>query len=211
MIDMRSNISDVIDNWKKKPALISSALRRGLKNGLDEFMKQRMMHEQLRGRRGANYGLNVRSGTALSSLSVRMFREGLDSVGVIGVADRAWYLKLHQHYKFDGYARVHNGTTFCVPVHPAAHGHRPSDFDNLVLIKRPGKNPLLVRQVRKGGGAAKVAGAERQVQREDVMFVLTKKIYIPKRLYFTEEFQVQGRQLIMVNILESLKEAARAN
>jgi hypothetical protein len=203
MILMSSNIADVVAAWSKKSELLSRALERGLKNGLEQFMKQRLLHEQLRGRKGNNYGLNVGTGNALNSLSVRMYREGIDAVGIIGVAERAWYLKLHQHYKFDGYARVHNGGTFCVPIHPAAHRHRPSDFgEDLVMIKRPGKNPLLIRRAEKGKSG--------QIQRKDIMFVLTKQIYIPKRLYFTEEFEVQGRQLIRINILESIKEVARA-
>jgi hypothetical protein len=203
-----SNIADVIVAWKKKPAALITAMENGLRAGLRQFEGQRMIKEQMSGRKGNNYGLNVGTGNARNATNVKMYQQGMDTVGVITIAERAWYLKVHQHFNFSGYIKPKNATLLAIPVNPAAKGRRPADFD-LVFIKRPGKTPILIRQIRRGG-SAKTAGAVRPIVREDIMFVLKPRVYVPKRLYFFEEFSTYGREMIKANILERLREVNNA-
>jgi hypothetical protein len=203
-----SNIAAIIAAWRKKPEAIITAMEIGLRTGLRQFEGQRMIKEQMSGRKGNDYGLNVFTGNARNATNVRIYRQSSDIVGVITVADRAWYLKVHQHFKFGGYIRPKNATLLAIPVNPAARGRRPADF-NLVFIKRPGKTPILIRQVRRGG-SSKVAGAVRPIVREDIMFVLKPRVYVPKRLYFFEEFGTYGKNMIKFNILERLREVNNA-
>lgn len=206
----KSNINEIIASWKKKPVAMIKAMERGLYLGLRQFEGQRIIRGQLSGRKSANYGLNRQSGNAANATDVRMVREGLDSVGYISVADRAWYLKVHQHYKFDGYIRPKNATSLAVPVSPQAKGKRPADFGGtLVFIKRPGKAPLLIKEVRKGG-SSKTAGKVRPIIREDIMFVLKPHIYVPKRLYLYEEFKTYGKEMIRKNIINQLESTSNA-
>lgn len=205
-----SNIAAVIVAWKKKPAALINAMEKGLQSGLRQFEDQRMIKEQMSGRKGNYYGLNVGTGNARNSTNVKMYQQGMDTVGVITIAERAWYLKVHQHFKFSGYIKPKNATLLAIPVNPAAKGRRPADFaGELAFIKRPGKPPLLVRQVRRGG-KAKVAGKVRPIVREDIMFALKPRVYVPKRLYFFEEFATYGREMIKANILERLREVNNA-
>jgi len=208
-LEYKSNIASVIEAWKRKPAALEKALEDGLRDGLYAFERQNIVKGMLSGRKSANYGLNTFTGNARNSWTVSIDRRGIDTVGRISSAPRAWYLKVHQHYNFAGYIRPRNAQLLAIPVHPAARGRSTKDFD-LIFIKPAGKPPLLIRQVRRGG-AAQTAGKERRVLREDIMFVLRPRVYVPKRLYLYEEFGIQGRNLIRVNILERLKDAASKN
>jgi len=196
IVDFKNNFQEIAEKWKKFPKQFEDALNIGFKEGLKRYSGY-LDKEQLSGRKSENYGLNRQSGTAAMSLDVKTFIDSQDLVGTITVAKNAWYLKLHQHFEFNGYATAKGGTCFSIPVHPDAKGRRPSDF-NLNFIKIPGRNPILIRRMFKGGnkrGGASVAG--QQLKREDIMFVLTKKIYIPKRLYFYEEFKTEGNNMII--------------
>jgi len=200
---LSSNIKEIIEGWKKRPAFMETALRYGLRDGLNEFERQRLTKGQLSGRKSDRYGLNVGEGNARISLYVRMSYEGGQDVGRIAPAMNAWYLKVHQHFKFDGYIRPKNAGALAVPIHPDAKGRKPRSFSDLVFIKRAGKPPLLIRKVEKG--------KNKKISREDIMYVLKKQVYIPKRLYFFEEFATYGREMITKNIMSRLKEAANAN
>jgi hypothetical protein len=208
-IDYKSNIDKIIDAWKRKPAVLEKALEDGLRDGLMVFEGQNIVKGMLSGRKSAYYGLNTLTGNARNSWTVSIDRRGIDTVGRISSAPRAWYLKVHQHFNFEGYIRPRNAQLLAIPVHPAARGKSPRDFD-LVFIKPAGRPPLLIRQVRRGG-AAREAGKERKIIREDIMFVLRPRVYVPKRLYLYEEFATHGRNIIRVNILERLKDAASKN
>lgn len=208
-VDFKSNMADIIAAWKRKPAAFEKAVEDGLRDGLTVFQNQNIIKGMLSGRKSDSYGLNTGTGNARNSWTVSIDRRGMDTVGRISSAQRAWYLKVHQHYNFTGYIRPRNAQLLAIPVNPAAKGRRPSDF-NLVFIKPAGKPPLLIRQVRRGGTAS-VAGKERKIIREDIMFVLRPRVYVPKRLYLYEEFDTHGKNLIRVNILERLKDAARKN
>ena len=204
-IDFKNNFQEIAKEWKKFPKQFEDALNTGLKEGLRRYSGY-LEKEQLSGRKSENYGLNRQSGTAAMSLDVKTFIDRQDLVGTITVAKNAWYLKVHQHYEFNGYAVAKSGTCFVVPVHPEAKGRKPSDF-NLSFIKIPGRNPMLIRRIFKGGnkrGEASLTG--QQLKREDIMYVLTKKIYIPKRLYFYEEFKTEGNNMIVEQITNRINE-----
>lgn len=197
MIYFTDNFKEIVEKWKEKPLKFANALGNGLREGLREY-ERHLIKEQLSGRKSENYGLKKQSGIASSSLNVVMSIEDEDIVGKIAIGKNAWYLKLHEHYQFDGYARAKNGTCFVVPIHPQAKGHSPKDF-NLALIKIPGRNPILVRRVENSKGI---------INREDIMYVLTKKIYIPKRTYFYEEFPIIGDRFIRDRIAKNLERVA---
>lgn len=199
--ELTSNIEAVIIAWKKKPAVLLNAMEKGLQDGMRLFEGQRIIKAQLSGRRGNDYGLKRGTGNAANAINLKMYREGLDRVGVITVGERAWYLKVHQHYNFNGYIKPKNATLLAIPVNPAARGKRPREMD-LVFIKSPGKNPILVSKdgFKKNGG----------IKKGGVMFVLKPQVYIPKRLYFYEEFNTIGKNMIKTKILERLEAANNA-
>lgn len=206
---LTNNFKQIADEWKKKPQKFEAALANGLREGLRKY-ESHIVKEQLSGRKSPDYGLKRQSGTAANSTDVTMSYDGEDVVGRLTIGKNAWYLKLHEHYQFDGYATVKKGTCFVVPVHPQAQGHRPSDF-NLSFIKIPGKNPILIRKMAKGGPKkVGVSYAGQKIYREDIMYVLTKKIYIPKRTYFYEEFKTVADTLIRDCIMRNLQKEVNA-
>lgn len=195
---LESNITQILAQWRAKPRQLEAALVRGFKKGLREFEGKRVIQAQLSGRKNSDYGLNVGTGNARNASDVKTFREGMDTVGFITFGSRAWYLKLHQHYQFDGYATAKNGTSFCIPIHPDAKRRWPRDFGSqLQFIKRPGRPPLLVRITDPGKGKSRA--------RFDIMYVLKKQIFIPKRLYLYEEFETYGRSMISNSIESELR------
>jgi hypothetical protein len=202
-LEYNTNIGKVIEAWKRKPKELERALEDGLRDGLYVFERQNIIKGMLSGRKSANYGLNTFTGNARNSWTVSINRQGIDTVGRISSAPRAWYLKVHQHYNFNGYIRPRNAQMLAIPVHQAARGRRPGDFaGQLVLIKPVGGSPILIRRKESKRGG---------ITRDDVMFVLRPRVYVPKRLYLYEEFDTKGRNLIRINILERLKDAARKN
>lgn len=204
MIEFKTNVEKIIAEWKGKPAKLNSALEKGFRDGLFAFDRHLIL-QQLSGRKGYFYGLNVFTGAARNSLSVNIRKEGIDSVGTIGVGSQAWYLKAHQHYKFDGYIKPKNAAMLTIPINRAARGRSAADFD-LVLIKFPGGKLFLVRR--------DVLGAEgkrpKRIPKSAFMFVLKEQTYLPKRLYFFEDFERLGRNMIRTNIDARLKEAVNA-
>lgn len=71
-----------------------------------------------------------------------------------------------------------------IPVHPDAKGKRASDFPDLILIKREGANPLLVRKVG--------------VKQFDIMFVLVKSAEIPAHPYLRPALLENKNQLLKI-------------
>ena len=160
---LTSNIAEIIAAWKKKPMLMTDALVKGFTEGLHQFKNDRMIKEQLSGRKSADYGLNVGTGNARNSIDVKVSNSGIDTFGVIQIAKRAWYLKVHQHFEFDGH------------VYPRE------------------KEYLMFRS--KGN---------------DRKFTRTKHVFIPKRLYFPEEFVTYGRKMLEAHINHRIREVANA-
>lgn len=211
-MEFKDNSDEIIASLGTRANMVLRAMERGLSEGMRQFEGQRIIKEQLSGRKSANYGLNRQTGTGARSWVLKNFNRGKDYVSVLGLLKSAWYLKLHQHVDTGDILTARGGKLFAVPVHRDAKGHRPRDFSNLVMIPRKNKPPMLVRQVRRGDSSrrgATTAGAVRTIQREDIMYILTKTIRMPKRLHITEEFQTYGKKLIEVNINQALKEALK--
>jgi len=207
-ITFKDNFQEIAEKWKNKPTEFFNGLAKGFRMGLREYAGY-LEKEQLSGRKSGNYGLNRQSGTAAMSLNSLVSYDGEDLIGRITVNKNAWYLKLHQHHDFDGTAIAKGNSSFAVPVHPDAKGRKPSDFD-LGFIKLPGRNPILIRKIFRGGskrGGASEAG--QKLLREDIMFVLTKKVFIPKRLYFYEDFKTIGNNMIGNQIMIQLKSLSK--
>ena len=61
--------------------------------------------------------------------------------------------------------------SLAIPVHEKAKGKKPEDFDNLVLLERDGRAPVLFRTV--GSRKKKI----------EILFVLVKKVTIPAQPY----------------------------
>jgi hypothetical protein len=74
--------------------------------------------------------------------------------------------------EFGGTIKPDKAGALTVPIHKSAKGKKASDFNDLVLIKRPGKFPLLVR----------FSGGKRS-QRMDIMFVLVPQVTIKRQSY----------------------------
>jgi hypothetical protein len=119
---------------------------------------------------------------------------GMDVEGSISVGRSAWYLKVHQHYKFNGYIRPRNAMYLTIPISRAAVGKRARDFSGLFLIKMPGRDPLLARKKRMKG--------------IELMYALKKQVYIPKRLYFYEEIKTTGVKTIKRHIQREINRIA---
>jgi phage gpG-like protein len=121
-------------------------------------------------RTGGQSGLHRRSGQLINSITFEVEQEGQDMLGRVGTNLK--YARIHE---YGGVIQPTSAQALAVPVHPSAEGHKPKDFPDLVLIKRPGRPPLLVRKV-----ATKAKGLH---ERMDVMFVLLKSVHIPARPY----------------------------
>ena len=195
MIEFKTNFRQIAEAWKKKPEKFIQAMNKGLQEGLRQY-ETRFIKEQLSGRKSSSYGLKKQSGILSNSVNLIMRREGQDLVGKITTGRQAWYAKVHQHENFAGYIKPKNKQWLTIPAIPGAVGRRASDFD-LVFIKPIGKNPVLV-----GKGADAKRG---------VVFSLRRQVFIPKRLYFYEEFRTYGHRFIQDRIMSNLERAANAN
>jgi hypothetical protein len=199
-------ITGNFDAVKRKIALtkqqIINATKAGMRNGMHEI-NQTQVRTQMRGRPG----LNMRHGGG-AGLSGSWFVREIHGISdsVYRLATRSKYAAVHQ-YGDGGKVFAKKSKMLAIPISPQAQGKSPRDFHDLIMISRPGHPPLLVRQYRKGG-AARTAGAERQIVREDIMFVLKRSVKIPKRLHLLEHFRSQGRQIILQNILRQMKKVA---
>lgn len=186
---LQHNFEQVVKNLQSKSKDFETELNKGFKRGMQRF-ETHLIKNQLSGRRSKNYGLNKQSGNAANSLNLLFTQEYNESVGRITIGPSAWYLKVHQHHNFTGFIRPKNKQWLTIPAIPGAINRKASDFD-LVFVKRPGKNPVLI-----GVGADAKRG---------VVFRLRKQVYIPKRLRFYEHFKLYGRKWIKQEIMSHLQ------
>lgn len=118
---------------------------------------------------------HVQTGTLRSSLGFAVLPTGRAIVGATEV-----YAKVHEHG-----TRGKGGTlpdikaksgALAVPIHQDARGKRPRDFgDQLVMVKRNGKAPLLIRS------AGKTTKTRTTNMRMDIMYILLKSVSIAPR------------------------------
>lgn len=101
------NVNRIKAAIREKQKEFQQALYLGLREGLRQY-EAFVISDQLNGRKSPTYGLNPQSGIARNSLDVKMDVKGNVISGTLTVAQRAWYLKVHQHLNFDGYIRAKN-------------------------------------------------------------------------------------------------------
>lgn len=70
-----------------------------------------------------------------------------------------------------------------IPISPDAYGKEAGDFDDLFLIKREGKPPILARN--KGDNI-------------EAMFVLLKKVFIPRQPYLRPALEMKRKDVIKI-------------
>lgn len=81
---------------------VLSGMRTALRRGMDNYHRS-FVENQLSGRKTESYGLNRRTGNAVKHTRVYENRTaGADYAVILGVGKEAWYLKIHQHYDFEG-------------------------------------------------------------------------------------------------------------
>lgn len=117
--------------------------------------------------------------------------------GIVGGALRnSIYLKVIGNFAFIGSNMVYAAMiefggpitpvyakALTVPVHPEAYGKKASDFSNLFMLKREGKPPLLAR---KNGESI------------EALYVLLKKVEIPKQPYLRPALEMQRKNVIQI-------------
>lgn len=119
-------------------------------------------------RTGGLSGLHRRSGQLVNSIRYEIE----DFEGRVGSNLR--YARIHE---IGGKILPKNAGALAVPVHPDARNvTSPRSIPGLRFVARPGKAPLLVRDVVKGKGKKERAFTE-------IMFVLMKSVTIPARPY----------------------------
>jgi phage gpG-like protein len=198
-------ITGNFDAVKHKLALtkqqIINATKAGMRAGMHEI-NQIQVRTQMRGRPG----LNMRHGGGAGLSGSWFVREihGL-SDSVYRLATRSKYAAVHQ---YGGTIRPKHAGALAVPVSPQAQDKGPREFNDLVMVSRPGHPPLLIRKRRRGEVKGLAGSGEGQIYREDIMFVLKKSVNMPKRLHLLEHFKSQGRQIILQNILRQMKKIA---
>lgn len=102
-----------------------------------------------------------------------------DAIG-FEVEDSICYVIANKEYaaiqEFGGEITPQHAKALAVPIHSSAKGKSPRDFSDLVMIKRNGKPPLLVRVIKTKGGKEK---------RFDIMYALVSCVHITAQPYLT--------------------------
>lgn len=101
MIITIRNLSSLVKKNKDKAKKIQSAISTGVQQGLRQY-EDYVVSRMLSGRRGAS-GLRRRSGIAANSLNIKVRRKKNMTIGNLTVHKRAWYLKVHEHFRFSGH------------------------------------------------------------------------------------------------------------
>jgi len=70
-----------------------------------------------------------------------------------------------------------------IPISPRAYGKRAGDFDDLFMIERDGKPPVLARK---------------RGEEIEVMFVLLKKVTIPKQPYLRPALETKRKEVLKI-------------
>lgn len=182
-MEFKSNGNELARKIPEFNKRLIAAMQRGLVEGLRKFESERIVRAQLTGRKSANYGLNRHTGgAAVQHWTLKKYLTGLDFTAILQMPKNAWYLKIHQHYNFDGTIKPKNKKYLTVPISKRAQGRSAADFPEMFLIRSKAGTPLLVRKKSKN--------------KLELMYALKKRVHIPKRLYITEEFRTYGRRFM---------------
>ena len=189
-VDTASAIRGMQANAKK----VLSSARKGMVKGFELF-KGKIIREQMSGRSGNSLGRI--SGFLSRSWYIKSWDVGTDTR--VKLATEAKYARIHQ---FGGVIKPKSGRALAVPIHDDAKGHLPSEFNDLVFIKRNGRPPLLIQSWVGGsmGGGRRRGGMK-------IMYVLMPSVKIPKRLHVYEDFNKYGNKIIGDAIIQEIASA----
>lgn len=189
-MSIKSNLPSVIEAVKKAEPLVVKAAALGMQKGALQFIGK-IKREQMSGRPG----LNAPTGTLRRSWYERTVIDGTNTRVTIATASK--YARPHQ---YGTTIRPKNAQALAIPISKEAQGRSPRDFNDLRLIPRPGKYPLLVRDTY---NVKKKTGAEYK-QRTLLMFALKKSVTMPKRLHVIEDFSKSGTRIIGQQIVKQV-------
>jgi phage gpG-like protein len=170
---------------------ILKAMKRGMQLGMYKFEAE-IERTQLVGRPGLKRG----SGNLAKSFIVETQEYGKFDF-LVRLASRSKYAAIHQ---FGGRIVPRNARALTIPVHHDAKNHFARDFgDNLIFLPpRNGKPPMLARHKFGGGKKLRSVGLE-------IMYVLLKSVYIPKRLRILEAYKRVGPAMIGDEIFKQMR------
>lgn len=91
--------------------------------------------------------------------------------------------------EFGGIIKPRNKQALAIPVHPQAYDKRPEEFgDELFMLKRPGRVPLLVRKAGRGMNHGRL----------DIMYVLAKQVNQPPHPFLRPALEATREQVIKI-------------
>jgi phage gpG-like protein len=194
MVVLSIDKANAIKGMQAKYKKVLAAARKGMIKGFELF-KAKIIREQMSGRSSSSLGKI--SGFLARSWYIKSWYVGSDSR--VKLATEAKYSAIHQ---FGGVIKPQNGRALAVPIHKDAKGHSPSEFNDLVYVKRNGRPPLLIQSWIGGnmGGGRRRGGMK-------IMFVLISSVKIPKRLHVYEDFNKYGNKIIGNAIIQEIASA----
>jgi phage gpG-like protein len=179
--------------YQSNRAKIDRAIDKGIRNGVlaagvhyqSSVKKAMSKHASNRGNGGRSSPAGGPPGVATGTLrrSVQIDIGGLTrgDTARVRVGTNVEYARIHE---FGGVITAKGGG-LTVPIHPDARrasdqGRSARDFPDLVLVPRPGKPPLLIRD---RGGVW------------DIMYVLPKSVVMPARPVWRPVFKRENKQM----------------
>lgn len=157
---------------------LMAAAELGLRKGMEQF-KTEVIRDQMTGRRYADFGLNVKTGTLRRSWRIAPRAEGTDYI--VKLANDSKYARIHQ---YGGTIKHPGGTPYWM---------------------RPEAGMWIFTPLSLGKLAA--GGYGRLETR--IKFTKPHDIRMPKRLHVMEEFQASGNEIIMRNIRGAVNATAQ--
>ena len=188
MVTFKSNIDQIVKAVQEKADTTIAAAQSGLVKGVRRF-EAKMIKEQFSGRPG----LNVGDATARDSWFVLTSGDKMGFSAKLSYRPNAWYIKVHQHYDFDGTINAKD-KKLTIPLNDDAKRMRKDTTDlrseNLKFIVSKNGNALLGLNDGKKGFIP--------------MFVLKDSVDIPKRLHITESFESDAPKMILEEIYKAI-------
>lgn len=91
----------------------------------------------------------------------------------VGALGNARFARL---WEYGGINRARPGKALSIPIHSAAYGKSPREFDDLQIIQRPGQSSIAVRKRMLGG-------AKHRREAFDLMFVFVREAKVAPHPY----------------------------
>jgi hypothetical protein len=187
VINFKVNAAEVIAAINQKVYWALAAGARGLEKGM-HYVESDIVRAQMTGRKSPDYGLNRQTGALSKAHDVRMSitKDDVQATLQFGFPN-APYTPYHQR----GGRVTSRGKMFTVPLNDKARKSRPADWPNLFFMKgRASGKALLMNKV--------------DDFTIEPMWLLTRTINIPKRLYIIEEFKAFRGQRVFDTVASEL-------